>query len=197
MKDIDSPAHVRQATEADAPAIADIQARNMNEALSSFLGDATWAHSILAQALDPQKMTEQWQRSLLEPPKDTQGVFVAALGPQIVGFLAFTPANVDQHLDEEHPLSHLPAEVEISALEVSQEYGRQGHASRLMAAVTETLRQRGISRIQTWVLQGAQPHIRFLTQVGFAPAGLRRGFEVGDQQLFEMCWYTNISEGDS
>ncbi|MPV38686.1 GNAT family N-acetyltransferase [Georgenia subflava] len=81
---------------------------------------------------------------------------------------------------------------EILALEVPAAFGRRGHGSRLLAACVDLLRDQGVRRVQTWAVQGDDARTRFLSQAGFAPAGLRRTLDVGGHELVETCWYAEI-----
>lgn len=84
------------------------------------------------------------------------------------------------------------AVAEILALEVPAAHGRRGHGSRLLAACADLLRQQGATRVQTWAVQADESRTRFLSQAGFAPAGLRRSLDVGGEEVVEICWYADL-----
>ena len=85
-----------------------------------------------------------------------------------------------------------PAVAEILALEVPAAHGRRGHGSRLLAACADILRQQGATRVQTWAVQGDEARTRFLSQAGFAPAGVRRTLDVAGTPVIEVCWYADL-----
>lgn len=87
--------------------------------------------------------------------------------------------------DAETAPQHL---VEILALEVPAEHGRQGHGSRLMSACVDLAREQGATHVQTWAVQGEESRARFLDSCGFAPLGLRRESDVPGGHLVELCW---------
>lgn len=98
-----------------------------------------------------------------------------------------------------HDLAALPdpsapagRRVEIVALEVPAAHGRQGHGSRLMAAIVDTAREQGAGVLQTWAVQGEESRARFLDSCGFAPMGMRREARLGDRRLVEICWQAAI-----
>ncbi|WP_127130760.1 GNAT family N-acetyltransferase [Georgenia sp. SYP-B2076] len=81
---------------------------------------------------------------------------------------------------------------EILALEVPAAHARGGHGSRLLAACADILRQQGAARVQTWAVQGDESRTRFLSQAGFAPAGVRRTLDIAGTPVVEICWYAEL-----
>ncbi|WP_418605862.1 hypothetical protein [Georgenia sp. SUBG003] len=56
----------------------------------------------------------------------------------------------------------------------------------------DLLREQGATRVQVWTVQADESRTRFLSQAGFAPAGLRRSLDVGGEEVVEICWYAEL-----
>lgn len=138
-------------------------------------------------AVDTAAVTNQWRAAVSDPPSSSHRVLTALAGAQVVGFLAFAPAE-----DTELPESAGTSPVELLALEVAAEHARQGHGSRLLAACADLVRDRQGSALMTWAGQGDEPRTRFLTTAGFAPAGPRRTFTASTGEIVESCWFAQL-----
>lgn len=208
---------VRPATSLDAEAIGDIQARTMRAALVAALGKRLPAQ--VDGTLQAGAFAEAWGEAIANPPSPTHIVFSAISDGQVVGFAAIsptvaealTPANSTNttHATDgsDHAAEHalaIPTDerveleirgvvVEVTALEVPPAYQRAGHGSRLLAAAATTAIEQGASELQIWVLTGDDAHTSFLTAAGFAPAGLRRDLEVGEDLVSQHCWHAFLN----
>ena len=88
-----------------------------------------------------------------------------------VGFIAYSHAPA---LELEQPSGRvIPAGQEISSLYVHRSFRRIGHASRLLAALVDTLHP---DSMRLWVAPEDTLTIRFIQGCGFSPAGMRRSF---------------------
>lgn len=101
-----------------------------------------------------------------------------------------TPASSPDDHAESGPRGGV---VEVTALEVPPAYQRAGHGSRLLAAAASTAIEQGASELQIWVLVGDDAHTSFLTAAGFAPAGLRRDLQVGEELVSQHCWHAFLN----
>lgn len=199
---------VRPAVPEDAGAIGDLHARTLRASLTAGVGHDLGPE--IAAAIDPAALGASWAAAIDTPPSPRHRVLTALAGAQVVGFAAFAPAEVpvevhvaaarDAEGDDGAPADAADdgapagagAVAEILALEVPAAHGRRGHGSRLLAACADLLRQQGASRVQTWAVQADESRTRFLSQAGFAPAGLRRSLDVGGDEVVEVCWYADL-----
>jgi len=189
---------VRPAVPEDAAAIGDVHARTLRASLAAGVGHDLGPE--IAAAIDPAALGASWADAIGSPPSPRHRVLTAVAGAQVVGFAAFAPAEVP--VDVHHgPDDHGPAAAEegaavvvaeILALEVPAAHARRGHGSRLLAACADLLRQQGATRVQLWTVQADESRTRFLSQAGFAPAGLRRALDVGGEEVVEICWYADL-----
>ena len=94
-----------------------------------------------------------------------EGIWVAKLDGQVVGFAACGP-------DRENPGAG-----ELYALYVLEAFQKRKIGWRLMRFCLEELA--GCSRVFVWVLTGNDKAIRFYEQVGFRPDGAERTLTLG------------------
>ncbi|MFC5382295.1 GNAT family N-acetyltransferase [Aquipuribacter nitratireducens] len=147
---------VRPARDADVPAIGAVHARSWTGPYASLLPPR------VVEALGAAALAEAWRDAVLAPPSPAHTVHVAVGDGIVAGFAAAAPVPDD------------PAAVELVALEVDPLHTRQGHGSRLLAAVADTSRARGVERLEAWVHVDDAPRRAFLQGAGFAPDGARR-----------------------
>lgn len=194
---------VRPATPLDAAAIGDIQVRTMRAALVAALGKRLPTR--VENELKPEIFARSWDHAMTSPPSPAHLVFSAVSDGEVVGFAALAPTTL-QSLDpgssepsdenetesnEEARQSH--GVVEVTALEVPPAYQRAGHGSRLLAAAASSAIEQGASELQIWVLAGDDAHTSFLTAAGFAPSGLRRDLQVGEDLASQHCWHAFLN----
>ncbi len=198
---------VRPATALDATALGDIHVRTMRAALVAALGKRLPTE--IDAALQADTFTKAWDEAIATPPTPTHRVFSAVSDGQVVGFAAISPTSIQPiapaNAENPHRTSgdisapdHAQSGarggvVEITALEVPPAYQRAGHGSRLLAAAASTAIEQGASELQIWVLAGDDAHTSFLTAAGFAPAGLRRDLQVGDELASQHCWHAFLN----
>ena len=148
---------VRPAVAADASPIARLQ----REIWVESLGEAA------VLDVDEAAVQSSWLASITSPADPRSRVLVAMAGPRLVGFAAGTPSN-------NSPVDGEPWACELVALEVAQAERRQGHGSRLLAAVVDLARERGAHHVATWSFEADEIRLAFLRGAGLEEAGLRR-----------------------
>lgn len=157
-------ASVRVAWPADAAAIAAVQL-------------ACWRHQyhhlVPSERLadtDEQAVADRWRDALTRPPDARNRVLVALADGQPVGFAATGPAT--------DPDADPVADAEVTAFHVDPGHTRQGHGSRLLNAVVDTLRSDGFSRATAWVFAGDDTVRAFLASAGWEPDGAHRELDL-------------------
>jgi GNAT superfamily N-acetyltransferase len=175
---------VRPARPQDAAEIARVQVVTWRTAYRGVLPAA------VLDDWDADAATDSWRTAVQSPPTPAHGVMVALEGPAVVGFAAFGTAELTggQLPDPAGPSS------ELSTLLVEPRWGRRGHGSRLLAAVTDVVRAGGAARLQTWVLETDQASAGFYESTGWAPDGWARTLETGGEPLREIRWHTMLDE---
>lgn len=168
-------ASVRTARATDAPAIGEVQATVFRAEYAEVL-----AQEVLDQLEGPRFATV-WRQSLQAPPTTTHRVLVACAGEQVVGFAALGPAPDDD------PAAPSDAG-ELLVLAVHPQARRQGHGSRLLNAVADTLRAVDRAAVLAWVPATAETTRAFLALGGLDPDGAWRDRVVGadEQTLREV-----------
>lgn len=172
---------VRQATPADAAEIARIQGEAWRGPYASLLSDDAAASFDLAQA------TAEWHGSIESPPTPRHRVFVALQAGKPVGFAASTPAR-----DEDLPTDRAG---ELLALHVLPGHTRQGHGSRLMAAVVDHAHDDGVEQLVCWVFASDDPMRMFLTSCGWDADGSIRDLDAG-RLLHQVRLHTFVRDLD-
>src|SRR5215218_9109510 len=119
-------ASVRPALPQDAAEVARIQVVTWRTAYRSVLPAAT------LDDWDADAATASWGSAITEPPTPGHGVLVALERNTVVGFAAFGPAELTP---SEEPDPAGPT-AELGTLLVEPRWGRRGHGSRLLAAVS-------------------------------------------------------------
>jgi RimJ/RimL family protein N-acetyltransferase len=77
---------------------------------------------------------------------------------------------------------------------VEPRWGRRGHGSRLLAAVTDTARAGGAARCTAWLLEADTVTARFLESAGWSPDGWARTLDADGRPLRELRWYTLLDD---
>jgi GNAT superfamily N-acetyltransferase len=174
---------VRPAVPEDAADVARIQVVTWRTAYRAVLPAA------VLDDWDASAATEAWRTAVQSPPTPGHGVLVALEGRTVVGFAAFGAAELtgDERPDPAGPSA------ELSTLLVEPRWGRRGHGSRLLAAVTDLVRASGAARLQTWLLEGDRVSAGFLESTGWAPDGWARTLDTGDAPLREIRWHTMLA----
>ena len=154
---------VRDATAADASAVAGVQMR-------CWRNDYPWPDEVFTElaASDPEL---QWARAVIAPPGPGHRLLVATHGGDVVGFGALAPsADADAE----------PGEVEIVAWEVDPEHRGHGHGSRLLAALADHARSIRANTLVAWISPEDESRRFVLREAGFQPDGAHRAVRLGD-----------------
>jgi ribosomal protein S18 acetylase RimI-like enzyme len=152
-------ASVRLARESDAPAVGFVQAIVFRDAYAAHL-----PAEVIGQ-FEPRPFTNAWRASLAQPPSRDHVLLVACAGDQVVGFASVAPsADPDA---TEHT-------AELATIAVHPDARRQGHGSRLLNAVVDTVRGRGRNELTAWVIGSDDDTRAFLTAAGLVTDGAHR-----------------------
>ena len=173
---------VRVAWAADAAAIGAVQTRAWSAAYPGVLPAAALAE------LHPQAVASRWADDLRRPPSARHRVLVALERNDVVGFAAVAPSD-DPDAD---PL----ADAELVVLAVHPDHTGAGHGSRLLAAVADTCRADGFTRLTAWLLSQDDTGRRFLESAGWAPDGAHREMVADDDAapLRQVRLHTSLEE---
>ena len=131
-----------------------------------------------------------WEAAVVTPPTPGHGVLVALDGAEVTGFAAFGPAELTEG---KRPLPGGPTN-EVTALLVEPRWGRRGHGSRLLAAVTDLAVAAGVRRLQLWLPEEDDVTGRFLTGAGWATDGWVRTLDTGTSTLRQHRWETLLED---
>ena len=175
---------VRPARPDDAAAIARVQTVTWRTAYRDVLPLAVldqWDESAAAAS---------WRAAVTAAPTPAHGVLVALDGEEVVGFAAYGPAESSP---DEPPAPDGPA-TEIAPLLVEPRWGRRGHGSRLLAAVSDLARATGAGRLVTWLPETDRVTARFLESAGWDRDGWARTLDTGGDPLREVRWHTLLGE---
>jgi GNAT superfamily N-acetyltransferase len=180
-------ASVRPAFPDDAAEIARIQVVTWRTAY----GDALPA--AVLDEWDADAAAASWRTAIIAPPTPGHGVVVALERNDVVGFAAFGPAELTAG---EQPDSAGPT-AELVALLVEPRWGRRGHGSRLLAAVSDLVRSGGAARLQVWLLESDRVSAGFYESAGWAPDGWARTLDTGGEPLREIRWHALLDDPDA
>jgi len=179
-----NPAHtasVRLALPTEATAIAEIQQR-------AWTDDPDLA--VLTNEVSGTDAATAWSEAIMRPPMADFRVLVAVEpdedGAAVVrGFAAIGPS---EDADAEH------TDALVAEFAVDPRHRGQGHGSRLLNAVVDTLRADRFTRATWWVRTGDDATRRFLTEAGWGADGAHRetGTEDGRVRIKEVRLHTGI-----
>jgi GNAT superfamily N-acetyltransferase len=158
---------VRPAVPGDEDPVTDVQLGSWRATHADVVGA-----DVLA-GLDRDAVRSRWAQAITRPPGPGYRVLVACEGATVVGLAAVAPVPAP----EDSPLAAPGGE--LLALEVAPASRRTGHASRLLAAVVDGLREDGADHLLAWVLDGDAARAQFLRSAGLAPDGAVRELASG------------------
>lgn len=155
---------VRPARPADVPEMGAVQAAAWTRAYASVLPAQALAE------ITGETLAAQWTQAVTAPPSGRHHVLVALADDRVVGFAAAAPAQ-DPDLD--------PAQdAELLTLVVDPGAEREGHGSRLLQAVVDTLRGEGAHRAHSWTADADDALRAFLEGAGWAADGAIRTLDL-------------------
>jgi GNAT superfamily N-acetyltransferase len=155
---------VRPARRADTDAVARIQMRAWRADYREFV-----PASVLAELTGPdaaEVWRQRWAEAVTAPPTPRHMLLVAVADATIVGFAASGPAGEADH--------DPGTTAELITLRVDPDHVREGHDSRLLAAVADLLRDDGFRTMITWLFEADEAQRTFFVSAGWAPDGARR-----------------------
>jgi ribosomal protein S18 acetylase RimI-like enzyme len=161
---VPEPASVRDATPADAAAIAVCHVRTWQAAYAGVLPAAFLAD------LDPAPRERAW-REWIEGGGD---ILVAERAGRLVGFASVGPAR-----DE-------PGSGELYAIYVEPEAWSSGAGRALMDAAVARLAERGYDEALLWVLEENPRARRFYERAGWSSDGGRQELTLGGANVTEV-----------
>ena len=172
---------MRLALPTEATAIAEIQQRAWTE-------DPDLA--VLTNEVSGTDAATAWSEAIMRPPMADFRVLVAVEpdedGAAVVrGFAAIGPS---EDADAEH------TDALVAEFAVDPRHRGQGHGSRLLNAVVDTLRADRFTRATWWVRAGDDATRRFLTEAGWGADGAHRetGTEDDRIRIKEVRLHTGI-----
>jgi GNAT superfamily N-acetyltransferase len=179
---------VRAGRVADAPELARIQVESWRHELSGLVPD-----DVLDQLTSEAAVAEwqaRWHEAITSPPTTRHRVFVAVAAgsapPAVpVGFASSGPAT--------DPDRWPATDGQLHELRVLPAHADEGHASRLLHAVADTLAEDGFRTLSTWALEADQAYRDFLYAAGLEPDGAEGQLDMG-KPLVVMRYVTAIGE---
>ena len=175
---------VRPARPGDAAAIARVQAVTWRTAYREVLPLA------VLDEWDEAAVESSWREAVTAPPTPGHGVLVAVDRGEVVGFAAYGPAESSPG---EPPSPDGPV-TELATLLVEPRWGRRGHGSRLLAAVSDLARGTSAGRLVTWLPEADRVSAGFLESAGWDRDGWARTLDTGGEPLRELRWHVLLTE---
>jgi GNAT superfamily N-acetyltransferase len=174
---------VRAARASDAAALARIQIESWRRDLAGLVsGD------VLDQLTSDEAAAEwesRWGEAITSPPTSRHRVFVSVTPSGPVGFASAGPAT--------DPDKWPATDGQLHELRVLPSQSDEGHASRLLHAVADTLAEGGFRTLSTWILEADSGYRDFLAAAGLEPDGARGELDMG-KPLVVMRYVTGIGE---
>lgn len=166
-------AFVREGRPDDAGAIAGIQTAAWR---------CVYGTSVPAEVLDEltgdaaaDRFAAHWRASMERPPTARHRLLVAVQPgdgeARVAGFASIGPAGDDDRWPR--------TDAELYAFHVAPGETRNGHGSRLVNAVADTLRDDSFTTVFVWVPDTDTVTARFLGSAGWSPDGARREIDMG------------------
>ncbi|GAB2467934.1 GNAT family N-acetyltransferase [Jatrophihabitans fulvus] len=141
--------------------------------------------SAVLDQLDHGTAAQAWGAAIATPPSARHHVLVAMEQDWRVGFAAFGPPDDPDDGGQADTAA-------VAVLLVESRWGRRGHGSRLLAAVVDTARAEGVTRLVMWIPEGDTATLPFLESAGWAPDGVVRALDTGDGELRELRLHTEL-----
>ena len=163
---------VRPARAGDAGALARIQVAAWRRSFAGIVPEELLAQ-LTGEAAEG-AWRDRWREAITNPPTSRHRVLAALDGGpsrEVTGFASAGPAtDADRWAGTDG---------EVYELRISPERTGQGHGSRLLHAVADTLIEDGFHTVSIWALEADTALRRFLESSGWAADGARAELDVG------------------
>jgi len=167
-----SAGFVRPARAGDAASLARVQVASWRCGFTGIVPPDLLAELTGDEA--EQAFRGRWREAITNPPTSRHRVLAAVTGDparQVAGFVSAGPAT---------DADRWPGtDGEVYELRISPERTGQGHGSRLLHAVADTLVSDGFHTMSLWALEADTALRRFLESSGWAADGARGELDVG------------------
>ena len=177
---------VRPARAGDAASLARVQVASWRRDLAEIVPAALLADLTSDEA--ERVWRDRWREAITSPPTSRHHVLAAVTEPparEVVGFASAGPAT---------DADRWPGtDGQVYELRVMPERTGQGHGSRLLHAVADTLVSDGFHTVFIWALEADTALRRFLESSGWAADGARAELDVGTS-VPVLRLHTAISE---
>ena len=170
-------AFVREGRPDDAGAVARVQTRAWRRMYERDL-PAPVLEELTGDAAE-RRFAEHWRESMERPPTGRHRLLVAVQPSgdggdrtgEVAGFASIGPAGDDDRWPR--------TDAEVYELHVAPGHAREGHGSRLVNAVADTLRDDLFGTAFIWVPDSDTVTTGFLESAGWRPDGARRELDMG------------------
>ena len=163
---------VRPARAGDAASLARVQVASWRCGFAGIVPPGLLAELTSEEA--EQVWRDRWREAITNPPTTRHRVLAAVDGGpsrEVAGFASAGPAT---------DADRWPGtDGEVYELRISPERTGQGHGSRLLHAVADTLIEGGFHTVSIWALEADTALLRFLEASGWAADGARAELDVG------------------
>lgn len=149
---------IREATQNDVPALAEIHVSAWRSAYAGHMPNA------VLDDLSVEKRIADWQQWLNEPGPGT--TLVVETDKKLVAFCVYGPSRDDD--------AEGKSIGEILALNVHPEFWRCGYGKALCAAVLREAQRRQWKMVTLWMLRSNERARLFYQSLGFSPDGAER-----------------------
>jgi GNAT superfamily N-acetyltransferase len=177
---------VRPARAGDAASLARIQVASWRCGFAGIVPQDLLAELTSEEA--EQVWRDRWREAITNPPTSRHRVLAAVDGGpsrEVAGFASAGPAT---------DADRWPGtDGEVYELRIYPERTGQGHGSRLLHAVADTLIEGGFHTVSIWALEADTALRRFLEASGWAADGARAELDVGTS-VPAVRLHTAISE---
>ena len=177
---------MRPARAGDAESLARVQVASWRASFAGIVPPALLAELTGAEAEGV--FRDRWREAITSPPTSRHHVLAAVDGGparEVAGFVSAGPAT---------DADRWPGtDGEVYELRISPERTGQGHGSRLLHAVADTLIEGGFHTVSIWTLEADTALRRFLEASGWAADGARAELDVGTS-VPAVRLHTAISE---
>lgn len=170
---------VREASEADARAIAEIHVADWRFAYKGMVPDG------LLDSLSVERREDMWRRGFARA-SPRRAVFVAERAGEVIGFVDCGPSGDDDAT---------PGTGEVYAIYLEPSVIGTGVGRALFARGMDHLRESGFRRATLWVLADNARTRRFYEIAGWSPDGIEKTEEWGGFPLREARYRIELPAG--